>query len=116
MRTSRPGGAGPANAAAFDPVELATWARTSGVDMGPQAAELDLWTKIIIGFCGKNVEVADQVLLESDRDPSLRGQRLRTLGLAIIDSLVRIVPMSPAPAGEGFDIRTGRASAVRGEP
>jgi hypothetical protein len=28
---------------------------------------------------------------------------------------VRVVPMNP-PAGEGFDIRTGKASGVRGEP
>jgi hypothetical protein len=117
MRMSRPGGAaGPPAVGGFDPVELAAWAKTVGVDMDPKAAELELWTKIIIGFCGKNVEVADQLLLEGDRDPGPRGQRLRALGQTILDSLVRIVPMSPAPAGEGFDIRTGKASAVRGEP
>ncbi len=119
MRMSRPPNAapaGPPSAAAFDPVDLAKWAKTIGIDMDPQAAELELWPKIIMGFCGKNVEVADQLLLESDRDPGPRGQRMRKLGLTIIDSLIRIVPMSPAPAGEGFDIRTGKASAVRGEP
>jgi len=96
--------------------ELADWAKTVDIDMDPNAAELNLWPKIIMGFCGKNVEVADQLLLESDRDPGPRGQRMRKLGLTIIESLVRIVTMSPAPAGEGFDIRTGEASAVRGEP
>lgn len=96
--------------------ELAAWARTVGIDMDPNAAELELWPKIMMGFCGKNVEVADQLLQESDRDPSPRGQRMRKLGLMIIESLVRIVPMSPAPAAEGFDIRTGQASAVRGAP
>jgi hypothetical protein len=96
--------------------DLAKWAKSIGIDMDPKAAELDLWPKIMMGFCGKNVEVADQLLLESDRDPSQRGQRMRKLGLKIIKSLIRIVPMSPAPAGEGFDIRTGKASAVRGEP
>jgi hypothetical protein len=118
MRMSRPPSAagGPPTAAAFDPVDLAKWAKTVGVDLDPTAAELELWPKIIMGFCGKNVEVADQLLLESDRDPGPRGQRMRKLGLTIIESLVRIVPMSPAPAGEGFDIRTGKASAVRGEP
>jgi hypothetical protein len=117
LRMSRPPAPpAPATPAAFDPVELAGWARTVGVDMDPKAAELELWTKIIIGFCGKNVEVADQLLREGDRDPGPRGERLRALGHAILDSLVRIVPMSPAPAGEGFDIRTGKASAVRGEP
>jgi hypothetical protein len=96
--------------------DLAKWAKSIGIDVDTKAAELELWPKIIMGFCGKNVEVADQLLLESDRDPGPRGQRMRKLGLRIIESLIRIVPMSPAPAGEGFDIRTGKASAVRGEP
>lgn len=84
--------------------------------MDPTAAELELWPKIMMGFCGKKVEVADQLLLESDRDSGPRGQRVRKLGQTIIDSLIRIVPMSPAPAGEGFDIRTRKASAVRAHP
>jgi hypothetical protein len=67
-----------------------------------------------MGFCGKNVEVADQLLQESDRDPGPRGQRMRKLGRTIIESLIRIVPMSPAPAAEGFDLRTGKPSGVRG--
>jgi len=96
--------------------ELADWAKTVGINVDPQAAELELWPKIMMGFCGKNVEVADQLLQESDRDSSPRGQRMRKLGLTIIESLIRIVPMSPAPAAEGFDIRTGKASAVRGAP
>lgn len=95
--------------------QLAEWAKAHGIDMDPQAAELELWPKIILGFCGKNVEVADQLLIEADRDSGPRGQRLRALGLKIMDGVVRVVPMSP-PAGEGFDIRTGKASAVRGEP
>ncbi len=32
----------------------------------------------------------------------------------MIDSLIRLVPMSPVPAGEGFDIRTGVPSAAHG--
>jgi hypothetical protein len=107
-----PGAARPA----FDTEDLAKWAKNIGIDMDPRAAELELWPKIVMGFCGKNVEVADQLLLESDRDPGPRGQRMRKLGLMIIDSLIRLVPMSPAPAGEAFDIRTGKAGAVRGEP
>jgi hypothetical protein len=39
---------------------------------------------------------------------------MRKLGLTMIDSLIRIVPMSPVPAGEGFDIRTGQVSAAHG--
>jgi hypothetical protein len=95
-------------------MELAAWAQSKGILLDPAAAELELWPKIIMGFCGKNVEVADQLLQESDRDPGPRGQRLRKLGMTIIDGLVRIIPMNPAPAAEGFDIRTGQAGALRG--
>ena len=63
--------------------------------------------KIIMGFCGKNIEGADQLLQEGDRDSSERGQKMRKQGLAIIESLIRIVPMSP-PAGVGFNIQTGQ--------
>jgi hypothetical protein len=59
-----------------------------------------------MGFVGKNIEAADQLLREADRDPSARGQRMRALGLAIIDSFIRLVPMTP-PAGEAFDLLTG---------
>jgi hypothetical protein len=64
--------------------------------------------KIIMGFCGKNIEAAEQLILEGDRDPGPRGEKLRKQGLAIIDSLIRLVPMNP-PAGVGFDIQTGQA-------
>ena len=93
---------------AVDTQELAAWAKTIGIDMDPNAAELNLWANIIMGFCGKHVEVAEQFLMESDRDPGPRGQRFRKLGETIMNSLVRIVPMSPYPAGEGFNIRTGK--------
>jgi hypothetical protein len=96
--------------------EIVRFARSLGIDIDPKAAELDLWPKITMGFCGKNIEAAGQLLMEADRDPSPRGQRMRKLGLMIISSFIRLDPMSPAPAGEGFDIRTGKASAVRGEP
>jgi len=96
--------------------EVADWAKSHGIDADPTADELELWPKIIMGFCGKNVEVADQLLIEADRDNGERGRRLRRLGVTIIESMIRIVPMSPAPAAEGFDLRTGQASAVRGGP
>ncbi len=94
-----------------DTRELSAWARTIGIDMDPNAAELNIWANIVIGFCGKHVEVAEQFLLESGRDPGPRGQRMRKLGETIMDSLVRIVPMSPYPAGDGFNIRTGKVIA-----
>ena len=63
-----------------------------------------------MGFVGKNIEAADQFLREAQRDPSPRGQRFRELGLAIIDSFIRLVPMSPNPVGDGFDLPTGKAT------
>jgi hypothetical protein len=79
-------------------------------------------TKILMSFCGKNIEMADQFLLEAERDKSERGQKMRKLGLAIIDNFVKIIPMSPAPGGSGFDIQTGQpitgnmgTMTVRGE-
>lgn len=95
---------------------IVQFARSLGIDIDPKAAELDLWPKITMGFCGKNIEAAGQFLREADRDPGPRGQRLRNLGLMIVDSFLRLDPASPVLAGEGFDIRTGNASAVRGEP
>jgi len=94
--------------------QVVKFAQSLGIDVDSNAAELTLWPKIILGFCGKNIEAAGQLLLESDRDQSPRGQRMRKLGLMMIDSLIRLVPMSPVPAGEGFDIRTGEASAAHG--
>lgn len=95
--------------------ELADWAKSIGIDLDPSAAELNLWPKIVLGFCGKNVEVGQQLIVEAERDPaSERSQRMRKLGLQVIDSIVRIVTMSPAPAAEGFDIRTGQPSGAQG--
>ena len=94
--------------------EVANWAKAHGIDADPKADELALWPKIVMGFCGKNVEVADQLLIEADRDPGPRGERLRKIGLLIMESMIRIVPMTPFPGGEGFDIRTGQISGVRG--
>jgi hypothetical protein len=92
------------------------FAQGLGIDIDPKAAELELWPKIMMGFCGENIEAAGQMLMEADRDPGLRGQRMRKLGLEIIDSFIRLVPSSPVLGGEGFDIRTGKPSAARGEP
>jgi hypothetical protein len=95
--------------------ELAGWAGTQGIDMDTSADELQMWPKIILGFCGKNVEVGQQLIVEAGREPdSGRAQRMRKLGLTIIDSIVRIIRMSPAPAAEGFDIRTGQPGGIGG--
>jgi len=65
--------------------------------------------RAVMGFVGKNIEAADQLLREGDCDASGRGRRMRDLGLSIIESFIRQVPMSP-PAGEGFDLLTGEAT------
>ena len=93
--------------------ELAAWAKTVGVDLDPQANELALWPKVQMGFVSKGIEVADQLLREGDRDQSPRGRKMRKFGLAIIDSFVRLVPMSP-PAGEGFNLMTGKPDSRGG--
>jgi len=95
--------------------ELAAWAESVGVDMDPDAAELNLWPKIVMGFCGKHVEVGEQLLMESDRDNSPRGQKLKELGLKVIESLINYIPMSPYPAGEAYDIRNGKPGSARRE-
>ena len=60
-----------------------------------------------MGFCAKNIEAADQLLQEADRDPSPRGQKMRASGEAIIATFIRLIPMSP-PAGDGFNLFTGK--------
>ena len=94
--------------------ELAAWARTVGVHVDPGANELEQWPKVIMGFVSKGAEVADQLLIEADRDPGKRGQKMRKDGLAIIDSFIRLVPISP-PAGEGFNLWTGKADSWAGD-
>ncbi len=64
-------------------------------------------TRAAMGFCARNIEVAEQFLMEADREPGSRSDRFRKLGYGIIDSFIRILPMSP-PAGDGFDLFTGR--------
>jgi hypothetical protein len=75
---------------------------------------LEQWPKVIMGFVSKGVEAADQLLIEGDRDPSSRGQKMRKDGLAIIDSFIRLVPLS-RPAGEGFNLWTGKADSWAGD-
>ena len=85
-----------------------------GIDVDPKANELEQWPKVIMGFVSKGIEVADSLLIEADRDPSPRGQKMRKDGLAIIDTYIRLVPMSP-PAGEGFNLWTGKADSWAGD-
>jgi hypothetical protein len=61
--------------------------------------------KAVMGFTGKNLEAANFMLMESDRDPGERGKKLRQQALAIIHSFLPL-KMAP-PVGEGFHLDTG---------
>ena len=65
------------------------------------------WTMVAMGFVGKNIECADQLLREGDRDPSERGQKMRQTGLAIISSMIQALPTVPLQ-GTGYDLATGK--------
>jgi len=65
------------------------------------------WTMIGMGFVTKNLECADQLLREADRDPSARGAAMRQTGLAIIRSMIEALPTVPLQ-GSGYDLRTGK--------
>ncbi|MFB3778382.1 MAG: hypothetical protein ACE141_12265 [Bryobacteraceae bacterium] len=94
-------------------MKLAEWAKPLGVEVDPNARELARFTRVIMGFVSKGIESADQLLQEGDRDPGPRGQKMRKQGLAIIDTFIRLVPMSP-PAGEGFNLQTGKPDCGEG--
>lgn len=65
------------------------------------------WTMAAMGFVGKNIESADQLLREGDRDPSERGQKMRQTGLAVIASMIQALPTAPLQA-TGYDLATGK--------
>jgi hypothetical protein len=65
------------------------------------------WTMAAMGFVGKNIECADQLLREGDRDHSERGQKMRQTGLAVIVSMINALPTVPLQA-TGDDLATGK--------
>jgi hypothetical protein len=65
------------------------------------------WTMVGMGFVTKNLECADQLLREADRDPSARGQKMRQTGLNIIKSMIDALPTVPL-LGTGYDLATGK--------
>ena len=65
------------------------------------------YTMTAMGFVGKDIECADQLLREGDRDQTERGQKMRQSGLAIISTLIQALPTVPLQ-GTGFDLATGK--------
>lgn len=65
------------------------------------------WTMSAMGFVGKTLECADQLLREGDRDTSERGKNMRQTGLAIIKSMIEALPTVPLQ-GTGYDFATGK--------
>jgi hypothetical protein len=65
------------------------------------------YTMVAMGFVGKDIECADQLLREGDRDKTERGQKMRQTGLAIISSLIQALPTVPLH-GTGYDLATGK--------
>jgi len=60
-----------------------------------------------MGFVSKNLECADQLLRESDRDSTGRGTKMRKIGLSIISSMIQALHKIPLEA-TGYDIATGK--------
>lgn len=65
------------------------------------------WTMVALGFVGKDIACANQLLIEGDRDRSERGQKMRETGLAMISTMIHALPTVPLPA-TGFDLASGR--------
>lgn len=65
------------------------------------------WTMAAMGFVSKNIECADQLLREGDRDTTSRGQKMRKTGLAIISSMINALSTIPLQA-TGYDLSTGK--------
>ena len=65
------------------------------------------WTMAAMGFVGKNIESADQLLREGDRDSTERGQTMRRTGLAVIASMIQALSSVPLEA-TGYDLATGK--------
>jgi hypothetical protein len=65
------------------------------------------YTMVAMGFVGKDLECADQLLREGDRDKTERGRKMRQTGLAIISSLIQALPTVPLQ-GTGYDLATGK--------
>ena len=64
-------------------------------------------TMTVMGFVSKQLECADQLLRESDRDVTERGKKMRKIGLSIISSMIQALHKIPLEAS-GYDLATGK--------
>lgn len=62
-----------------------------------------------LGFVGKHIESAVMLLMEGDRDPSERGQKMREQGLAMIETAIKYIP-TDNPVCMGFNLMDGSHS------
>ncbi|MCU0456830.1 MAG: hypothetical protein MUE74_11060 [Bacteroidales bacterium] len=65
------------------------------------------WTMIAMGFVGKNLEGADLLLREAERDKTERGQKMHKQGSEIINSMIKALNTVPLQA-TGYDLATGK--------
>lgn len=72
------------------------------------------WSRAIMGFVGKNLEAASEILYDSYQDDTARGREHRQAAIDVIDSFVRKVEVAP-PNGSGFNVETGEPSMTNPE-
>jgi hypothetical protein len=72
------------------------------------------WSRAIMGFVGKNLESASEILYDSYADSSARGEDHRQKATRVIDSFVKKVKVDP-PDGSGFNVETGEPSVTNPE-
>jgi hypothetical protein len=72
------------------------------------------WSRAIMGFVGKNLESASEILYDSYADSSARGEDHRQKATRVIDSFVKKVKVDP-PNGSGFNVETGEPSVTNPE-
>jgi hypothetical protein len=72
------------------------------------------WSRAIMGFVGKNLEAASEILYDSYEDNTARGEEHRQKATRVIDSFVKKVKVDP-PNGSGFNVETGEPSVTNPE-
>lgn len=72
------------------------------------------WSRAIMGFVGKNIESASEILYDSYGDSTARGTEDRQKAIAVINSFARKVKVDP-PNGSGFNVETGEPSMTNPE-